>query len=215
MEKKKKITLIVCIAILVILIIGGTIWYFSSKENNEEESVSKLNLLYEDLKSKESYSFSTLLDSNNQMFYAKSSNKAYVDTIYNDTESKFIIRDGNSYLLIENSKSYYTYNNNETDLNKIENDFEKFKDAKFEKGKEKIDNTTYDYEEYKILTDLTMQDVSDLTSNEEVKTRFYFKDNNLAYIKTIIGEKQELLKVDISYNVDNNLFEIPSDYKEI
>lgn len=214
MERKKKIMLILGIAILVILIIGGIIWYFSSK-GNTKEGVSKLNLLYKDLESKETYSFSTSLDDNNQMYYAKSSDKAYVDTIYNDTESKFIIRDGNSYLLIENSKVYYTYNNNETDLNKIEVDLENFKDAEFEKGKEKIEGTTYEYEEYKILTDLTMQDTSDLTSSEEVKTRFYFKDDKLVYIKTKIGEKQELLKVDISYNVDNNLFEIPSDYKEM
>ena len=60
-----------------------------------------------------------------------------------------------------------------------------------------------------------MMDTTEIKENEEVKTRFYFKGDKLAYIKTIIGEKQELLKVDISYDVDNNLFEIPSDYKEM
>lgn len=215
MDKKKKIIVMISIFILIILIIGGITWYISSKQSTQQENGSKLNLLYEDLASKETYSFSISLDDNNQMRYAKSSDKAYVDTIYNGIESKFIIRDGNSYLLIENSKVYYTYENNETDLNKIEVDFENFKDAEFEKGKEKIEGTTYKYEEYKILTNLTMQDTSDLTSSEEVKTRFYFKDDQLVYIKTKIGEKQELLKVDISYNVDNNLFEIPSDYKEM
>ena len=60
-----------------------------------------------------------------------------------------------------------------------------------------------------------MMDTSDLEEDQEVKTRFYFDGDKLVYIKKIIGDKQELLKVDISDNVDNNLFEIPSDYKEV
>ena len=60
-----------------------------------------------------------------------------------------------------------------------------------------------------------MMDTSEISGNEEVKTRFYFEGDKLAYIKTIIGGKQELLKVDISYNIDNKLFEIPSNYEEM
>lgn len=218
MEKKKKITLILVILILAFLVIGGIVFLYCRSNKTTEEndtSNSKLNQLYEDLKSKGEYSFSTVLDSNNKMYYAKSTDKAYIDTIHKGTESKFIIRDGNSYLLMEDRNVYYTYNNNEVDLNKIELNLESIKDAEFTKGKEKMDNVSYEYEEYKILTDLTMQDTSNMTSREEIKTRFYFKDGNLAYIKTVIGEKQELLKVDISYNVDNSLFEIPSNYQEM
>lgn len=57
--------------------------------------------------------------------------------------------------------------------------------------------------------------MSTISQGQEVKTRFYFDNNNLVYIKTIIGNKQEIFKVNISYDVDSKLFEIPSDYKEI
>ena len=97
----------------------------------------------------------------------------------------------------------------------IESELEELKEIEHENGKEKIKNKTYSYEEYDSITTFCMMDTSDLEEDQEVKTRFYFDGDKLVYIKTIIGDKQELLKVDISDNVDNNLFEIPSDYKEV
>ena len=49
----------------------------------------------------------------------------------------------------------------------------------------------------------------------EVKTRFYFdKNDNLVYIKTINGDDNELLKISLTKDVDDAMFEIPSDYAE-
>ena len=48
-----------------------------------------------------------------------------------------------------------------------------------------------------------------------LKKLIQINENKLEYIKPIVGNKQELLKVDISDDVDNNLFEIPSEYKEM
>ena len=81
--------------------------------------------------------------------------------------------------------------------------------------KERIDNKIFQYEEYKVLTTLTMMDTSENKDKQEVRTRFYFEDSKLAYIETTKGEKQELLKVDVSYKADSNLFEIPSNYKQM
>lgn len=213
-SKKKKIILISVISIIVVALIAGLIWYLNSKENIEED-VFRLNQLYETLKSKDSYSFTTTLDDDNKMYYATQDNKAYIDTIYEGAESEFIIRDGNTYLIMDDIETYYTYKNNESNLNKVEAEIESIKDTEHEKGKEKIDNKTYQYEEYKALTTFTMMDTSELKDNEDVRTRFYFKDNKLVYIKTIIDGKQELLRVEISYDVDNSLFEIPSNYEEM
>ena len=48
-----------------------------------------------------------------------------------------------------------------------------------------------------------------------VKTRIYFdKNSNIAYIKTIFGDQSELLKVKLTYDADDSLFEIPADYAE-
>lgn len=211
MKQKKKVILLIGIIILVIAIVGGIIWYITTKPNQERDKESKVNQFYQTLANKKAYRVTTTLDNDNKMYYAKQDNKAYIDTIYNGKESKFIIKDGNSYLLVEDTKSYYTYNNNDTDLNKIEKQLEVLKDIEYETGKEKIENKTYSYEEYNILTDFV---IGDIQESEEVKTRFYFLNNELVYIKTIAGDKQELLKVETSNQVDKNLFEIPSDYEK-
>lgn len=213
-SKNKKIVLISVISVIVVALIVGLILYVVLKEKNEEDIV-KLNKLYETLQSKDSYSFSTILDDNNKMYYATYENKAYINTIYDGTESKFIIRDGNTYLIMDDVGTYYTYNNNEIDLEKIELELKSIKDLEHESGTEKIENKTYKYEEYNVLTTFAIMDTSEIKENQEVKTRFYFNDDELVYIKTIIGEEEELLKVDISYNVDKKIFEIPLEYEEM
>ena len=52
-------------------------------------------------------------------------------------------------------------------------------------------------------------------SEEEIKTRFYFdNDDNLVYVRTIKGVNQELVKIKIEKEVDDSIFEIPSNYAE-
>lgn len=212
MDKKKKTRLVLVVAVMIIAIVMGWVWYLLEK-GDTQEGISKVSKLYETLQAKNTYSFTTTLNNENQMFYAKQGNKAYTDTIYNGSESKFIIKDGNSYLLMDERKVYYTYANNETDLNKVEVQLNTLKDMEYETGKEEIENKTYSYEEYQTITDFAMNYISENEENQEGKTRLYFKNNNLVYIKTILGEKEELLKVDISDKVDSELFEIPSNYK--
>ena len=57
-----------------------------------------------------------------------------------------------------------------------------------------------------------MLDIDEAT----IKTRFYFdKKDNLVYIKTLYGDNnEELLKIEISNEVDDSIFGIPSDYAE-
>ena len=214
MEKKKKIILITVISIILIVSIVGLTIFLVNKNNSVESSNGlKTAKLYDELKNKNEYSFTTTLDEDNKMYYAKNNDTAYIDTIYENDESKFIVRDGNSYLLNDSDKVYYTYKNNETDLRKIELQLENIKDLECVQGTEKIENKQYKYEEYAVETDFLFKyfEGSDM---KNVKTRFYYDGDRLAYIKTIVGDYQELLKVDISYKVDNKLFELPSDYEE-
>ena len=52
-------------------------------------------------------------------------------------------------------------------------------------------------------------------SQENVKTRFFFDNNGkLAYIKTMTDNDQELLKVSLTNEVKDELFEVPSHYAE-
>ena len=208
----KKTILIVSITIIAVIIICGLITIFMNN-NVSEVSDGKTIKLYEILKDKKTYNFSTIFDEKNKMYYSKNNNTAYVDTIYDGEESKFIVKDGNSYLLDDKNKVYYTYQNNEMDLNKIESQLEDLKNLEYITGKEKINNKEYKYEEYEIITDFTFK----YFENSEIdgaKTRFYYDGNRLVYIKTFVENYEELLKIEISYDVDSKLFEIPKDYKE-
>ncbi len=215
MDKKKKIILFTIIAIITIVIVAiGA--YFIIKQNKSNEEIGKLNNYYDKLVNTDSYSFSTTLDDKNNVYYCKSDGKAYIDSNYKGKNSKYLIKDKNTYLLKNDSKIYYSYLNNEIDLYKIELQIKDIKeDNQGIVGKEKIENKTYNYEEFKGISGFYIGDTSNI-DEENVKTRFYFKGDNLAYIKTIISDdNQQLLKIDYSEKVDSGLFEIPSDYKEM
>lgn len=217
MSKNKKIIIIAIIAVLVIAIISLAIYFIffnqntSNKANNEGST--KLRKLYEELNSKEAFTFSLTLDDNNKMYYAKQNNQAYLDTIYDSKESEYIIKDGNSYLIMNDYERYYTYKNNETNLDKITVQLADVISKERATGKEEVNGKQLNYEEYTGETQFTFKDLEG-TNEENIKTRFYFDGDKLVYIKTIVNQEEELLKVDISYNVDQNLFEIPSGYTE-
>ena len=214
MDKKKKIILFTIIAIIniVIVAIGA---YFIIKQNKSNDEVGKLNKYYEKLTNTDSYSFSITLDDKNSVHYYKNDGKAYIDSNYKGQNSKYLIKDKNTYLIQDKNKAYYTYSNNETELYKIELEIKDIKDSEVVTGKEKIDNQTYNYEEFDGLSKFYIGDKTNI-DKESVKTRFYFKGNKLAYIKTIISsDNQQLLKIDYSEKVDSGLFEIPSDYEEM
>ncbi len=219
MNKKKKIIFIAIVLLLFLTILTGVLCWtkFGAKEKNEISvsigSTSRTNKFYHELMEKQSYRF-TILDEKNTMNYVKKGNMAYLESIYQGNETKKLIKDGNTYLLVEDSKTYYTYQNNETDLAKIQLQLEITEKSEFIKGHEKIKGKDYNYEEYKGITGFLMKGIND-SETQEVKTRFYFNDNKLEYIKTIVGEYQETLKVELSDKVDDKLFEIPSDYKQM
>ena len=218
MDKKKKIIIISVVSIIVIALIVGLIIFFVNRNNNSEggttiaSNSSKIAKLYNDLSKEQSFTFTTTLDDNNKEIYAKNGNTAYTDTVYDGEESEFIIRDGNSYLLRDSDKIYYTYQNNEVNLNKVLEQLNEIKDTELIEGKEEIEGKNYDYEEYSGITNFAIK-LTDDNNSEDVKTRFYFDGNDLVYIKTIIGNNQELLSVEISNDVDSSLFEIPEDYR--
>lgn len=217
MEKKKKIILISVIAVVIILIVAGIVWYLIGNNKNSDTTLysnetSNINKIYDTLQAKENFSFKLTLDDNNYMYYVKSNNMAYTDTVYNGKQSKYIIKDGNSYLVDDETKASYTYLNNQTKLNMVINQLEEIKKLDYKKGKEKINGKNYSYEEYTGVTNFAMGDFT--KDSQDVKTRIYYDGDEIVYIKTIEGEKQETLKVEISYDVNQSLFQIPENYKK-
>lgn len=210
-ENKKVIIIFIIIAIVAVCL--GIISCFLLVPNTSKELSFSINELYESLKQEQAYSINLTLDENNKSLYAKQSNIAYLDDILNGVETEMLIKNGNTYLIKDEDKVYYVYKNNETNLNKIEDILEELKDLEYETGKEKINDKNYSYIEFNQLTDLAIMNTSNIKSDIK-KTRFYFDGKDLKYIKTIAGNKEELLKVTITKDVDNKLFQIPSDYEE-
>ena len=210
-ENKKVIIIFIIIAIVAVCL--GIILCFLLVPNTSKELSFSINELYESLKQEQAYSINLTLDENNKSLYAKQSNIAYLDDILNGVETEMLIKNGNTYLIKDEDKVYYVFKNNETNLNKIEDILEALKDKEYQTGEEEIDNKSYSYIEFNQLTDFAIMNTSNIKSDTK-KTRLYFDGKDLKYIKTIAGNKEELLKVTISRDVDNKLFQIPSDYEE-
>ena len=66
---------------MIIACCGGIALYMTQTDTKNENYFG-VQKLYEELKSKESYSFITTLDNNNKMYYAKQQNKAYYNIYY-------------------------------------------------------------------------------------------------------------------------------------
>lgn len=210
-KKKKMIIIIVAIVVVALIVLGVILANKSNKVTSNTKAETKVSTLYNKIKNTDTYSFKFTADDNSKVFYAKSGEKAYMDTKYNGSETKYIIKDGNSYLIKDSDKRYYTYTNNNIDLDLVSETLADLINLEHNDGKEDIDGKSYNYEEYSVLTNIA---ISDFSNETNIKTRLYFKGKDLVYIKTISDRKQELLKVDMSTKVENNLFEIPSDYVE-
>ena len=212
MEKKQKIFIIsicVIVAIIVVVLIGYVI------TTNQEANTNKNRLanMYEKMMQNETYRITFQLDDNNKYTVSRKGNLANIDTYHNGSHTTDIIKDGNTYLLMYSTKKYYMYQNNETELAELSNTLnEIIQSQEPEKGQEKIDGHNYRYEEYKGVSDFLMN-TDENVSEEEINTRFYFDGDDLKYIKTIMGDTSELISVNVSYDVTDDIFEIPSDFQ--
>lgn len=222
---KKKAIIIISIIVVILIIIGLVYFLVINKdsENNsgntgndetvQEAGTSKTNKLYEKLSESDKYTFEKVLNDENKSKTVKSGELAYKEETANGNTYKYIVKDGNTYLLQDDAKQYYKYENNTIILSEITNNLLNLQKLQCQTGKEEIEGKSYEYEEYHnygeflVNTDLQI-------AGAQMKTRFYYSGNNLKYIKTIVNDTEELLKIDISYKADEALFEIPSDYSD-
>ena len=211
MEKNKKIIIGVISAIVVVALVIALICIVRQSINNTEKT-SRLNKIYENIVNKGEYTFTEETDENNKITYVIKDDKAFVDSIYEGEESKYVVKDGNTYLIIDDEKTYYKYENNMTDLSVIPSRLKTAASMEFISGTENIENKNYYYEEFNGYNQFLITE--DNTETSEIKTRFYFDGSQLVYIKTITKDSEELLKVNLTYKAQNQSFEIPSDYVE-
>ena len=208
MRRIKLVHLIgIILVIIAIVVIANKIF-----KNNEDEH--KLLKIYNDLNSSQAYSFEMEQSNDNKTIMAKKEDKTLIDQYSEDSHSTTLIKDNNTYLILHDREEYYVYENNNIEQNILTDGLKTVVDKVFITDSEKVKGKKYSYEEYSGSTMFMVS--SSLDVNEaDIKTRFYFdKNDNLVYIKTIYGGKQELLKINLQKEAEDKLFEIPSHYAE-
>lgn len=215
MKKNKRISLIV-----IILVIIGIIFFVSKIVGNKNSKVQELAKVYNKLNSRQAYQFKWEQNDNNKTIIIKDGDKTLIDQYSKDEDSatqnhtKTLIKENSTYLILPDRKEYYIYEGNNVDQTFLIDGIKEILGKEYTKGTEKVKGKKYKYEEYSGSTMFLLSNSLNLDEND-VKTRFYFDSkDNLVYIKTIYGDKHELLKVGLTNDIDSSVFEIPADYAE-
>ena len=215
MKKNKRINLIV-----IILVIIGIIFFVSKIVGNKNSKVQELAKVYNKLNSSPAYQFKWEQNDNNKTIIIKDGDKTLIDQYSKEEDSatqnhtKTLIKENSTYLILPDRKEYYIYEGNNVDQTFLIDGIKEIMGKEYTKGTEKVKGKKYKYEEYSGSTMFLLSNSLNLDEND-VKTRFYFDSkDNLVYIKTIYGDKHELLKVSLTNDIDSSVFEIPADYAE-
>lgn len=218
---KKKTIIIIAISIIVLLIVIGLICFFVSRANNSESGdagnsaqESKTIKIYNQLKESEKYQFTRKVNDENQVTIAKSGDRAYEEETFNGKKTYYVVNEGDLYLLNKSTERYYKYQNNDEILHEITDAFSRIEGMTYTEGKEDINEKSYKYEEFKGIQEFLIDSNLYTDNSDEAITRFYYSGDDLKYIKIIVGDKEELLEINIEYNVDDSLFEIPEGYSD-
>ncbi len=205
--KKEKTSIFILIIIFVVLI---SILFISQKPKNMTKQ------MYDNIYEKTKYTFS-MLEENEEIKYnlkiAKNEGQMCIDTTSNDERTSTLVKDGLAYYIMHANKEYYLYDSNEIDADILGNELDVVKNEKYKSGYETINDKKYYYEEYEgIVTFILLTNYNEESS---IKTRFYYDNGKIAYIKTFIDDTEELIKIDFTDDVDEGLFDIPKDYAEL
>ncbi len=217
-NKLKKPMIIIGIIILVVVIIGVIIFALSSKnKTNKTEQTESVEIQknYEKIANSKEMTFTITLDENNKETIVIKDGQAYKETTRNGVTYKYIVKGNDTYFVDDSNKTYYTYKNNTEISTEIQQKLSKLKEMSSNTGKEKVKGKNYQYEEFEKYQDFLINNKIAVTDLTKAKTRIYYDNDKIVYIKTIAGDEEELLKVDISYGtVKNDYFNIPSEYKD-
>jgi len=209
MRKKKMIRLIIAILVIIAIVLG-----IMKLTGNKNADIKRLSNLYEKLNTSQTYLFEWEKSEDTKTIMAKKGDKTIIDDYSENGHSTTIVKDNNTYLVLHDREEYYVYEGNTVEQNILTEGLSEVVAKEFITGTEKVKGQKYSYEEYNGSTMFMSANTLD-TNEEEIKTRFYFdKNDNLVYIRTIIGVNQELLKIRLETEVDDSVFEIPANYAE-
>lgn len=206
-----KIKPIIFFCTLIILLAIGVVFILLGNKSN------RVLTLYDRLFKNEKYTFS--IEGKGEfdqykLVMLKNGLNFCIDMYNGEEHTSTLVKDGYIYYLMHKEQEYYTSinNGNDEELNIIENAFDSIKDKDYIKGKENIDGIEYYYEEYIDVPDFLINIT--VMEDDELKTRFYFEGNKIKYIKNIVENNEELLKVECYFDANSQSFEIPQNYAE-
>lgn len=144
----------------------------------------------------------TIAKKNGNVLQEVKSGEDKMSIMFKDNTTYLVAHDQKIYMKTEGRDESILPEKDETFLSKDE--LEALKTQEYKTGKESIDGKEYDYEEY-------------YDSENEITERYYFDGNELKYVKSIDsdGEEQIMKVLKLSSEVDDSVFDIPSDYKLI
>lgn len=214
---KKILAIIIPIAILAISIIIAVII-------NNQPKTSKLSNIYEKMIENQTYTFTRYdIEEKNKIITSRKKDKTLIDMYNSGEHLSTLILEGDTYLIFHENEEYFVYANNNKDEEILTNELAEITKLEYTTGKEKIYGKTYKYEEYQGVSNFLIYSENNIDINT-IKTRFYFKGKELAYLKTIYetvneetGERkqvEELQNIKIEYEVQDNVFNIPENYAE-
>ena len=220
MKKNKKLIIgiilaVVVIAITVIVLLLGNNGVQEDKTeiDNKNYGIDSLESLNNKLVESKNYSLKTELNEENYRKTSRNNDSLQLEINDEGKKQTYIVNNGNTYLLVDSSKKYYKYENNNSMLNEIENKVKELQKNKFNVGTEKIGDKEYTYQEFEKISSFLINYKKNFDNNN-TKTRFYFANGNLQYIKTYVGEVEQLLKVELEFNNQNEQYKIPEGYSK-
>ena len=195
-KKIKKAILVILVAIVLVIVI---IKIMSGKK----EDVKRLQNLYNELNTSQTYLFEMQENDEDKTIMAKKGDKTIIDDYTENSHTTTIVKENNTYLVLHDREEYYVYEQNNVEQSILTDGLQDVVSKEFVTGTEKVKGKKYSYEEYQGST--MFMEASSLDVNEEdIKTRFYFDNNdNLVYIRTIKGVNQELLKINIQKDLES------------
>lgn len=210
MSKK---TTIISVSIILLLVIAIIFIFLGEKKD-------RVKNMYENMIKSNNFTF-TMEEKTKEIDYkvsmAQKENNICIDMYSDEEHTTTLILENNSYYIMHDEKEYYDNGDEKIESDLVTSSLKKFIQKPYINGKEKINGKSYYFEEYENdETDFII--FANIQESSTIKTRFYFSGNKICYIKNIIlsedERQEELIKSDLKYEVDENLFEIPEDYAE-
>ena len=212
----QRVAKIIFVCLTILLVISLFLIFKGEKKD-------KTKKIYQKICNSSIYSFSIEegSSSTNKLIISKKGKDKSLDLISEGEHTTTLVKDEYAYFIMHNKEEYSVFENEdmqEIEADILESDSALIDNSKYVTGKEKIYGKTYYFEEYENIDSFIMRGIP-IEEDTKLKTRFYFDGDKIEYIKTIIYDEEEkseeLLKVDLSFSVDENLFEIPKNYAEL